>query len=51
MAAVQRAITGHPNASVTDWELGQIYQNPDWWDRISFFNGPHNPVPNPFGGG
>jgi len=31
----------------TDWELFQIYQNPQWWNRMTFMeNG--KPVSNPF---
>jgi hypothetical protein len=47
-SAVQRVASLNPNASVTDWELSEIYQNPEWWDRVTFYNGAGNPVPNPF---
>lgn len=34
-------------ASITDWELAQIYRN--GWNHVQFFEG-GVPVPNPFGG-
>jgi hypothetical protein len=47
-SAVQRVASLSTDASVTDWELSEIYQNPEWWDRITFYNGAGNPVPSPF---
>ena len=38
---------GNGSWGPTDWELGQIYQNPQWWSTITWFqNG--QPVTNPF---
>ena len=44
-SAIQRASngTGRP----TEWELLQIYDNPQWWDRITWYNNGEI-VPNPF---
>ena len=45
-AAVTRAASGKGGA--TDWELLQIKQMPEIWDRVKWFlNG--NPTVNPFG--
>ena len=42
---ISRAAAG--NGGATDWELSQIYQNPQWWDTTQFWqNGIL--VPNPF---
>jgi RHS repeat-associated protein len=27
----------NPNARATSWELLQIYQNPEWWSRVTFY--------------
>lgn len=42
---VTRASRGMGGA--TDWELLQIYQNREWWPRITWLDG-GIPVPNPF---
>jgi hypothetical protein len=39
------------NAGLTDYELAQIYQHPEWWSRITWFtynNGVCQSVENPF---
>jgi hypothetical protein len=42
---VSRASRGA--AGATDWELLQIKNNPQWWDRITFYD-KGKVVPNPF---
>jgi RHS repeat-associated protein len=44
--AAQRLASGSPFPF--DWELQQISMHPEWWDRLSWFNGIGNPVGNPF---
>jgi hypothetical protein len=42
---ISRAAAGR--GGPTDWELLQIYQNPQWWESIQFWKG-GQPVGNPF---
>jgi hypothetical protein len=42
---VSRAASGL--GGPTDWELLQIYQNPQWWESVQFWKG-GQPVANPF---
>jgi len=44
-AGVQRAASGRGGA--TDWELLQIKQNPQYWERIQFWKD-GRPIQNPF---
>lgn len=36
LQAVQKALSGR-HVLPFDWDLQQIWQNPQWWDRIKFF--------------
>lgn len=43
------AMRGAANmGGATDWELHQIYSNPQWWGRVTWYSGGKS-VPNPFG--
>ncbi|KHD06432.1 hypothetical protein PN36_12855 [Candidatus Thiomargarita nelsonii] len=44
---VWEGITRASRGGATDWELFQIYQNPQWWDRITFME-KEKPVSNLF---
>lgn len=43
---VSRAAGGY-GFGATDWELFKIYQSPEWWESIEWWNGDTR-VPNPF---
>jgi len=45
-SSAQGAISGS-DTRATSWELGQIYQDPEWWNRISWWKDGVL-VPNPF---
>ncbi len=46
-AAVTEGLLGIRGSRATSWELCQLYQHNEWWDRITFLlNG--QPAPNPF---
>jgi len=46
-AAVTEGLGGIERSKATSWELCQIYQHSEWWDRITFLLNGHT-VPNPF---
>jgi hypothetical protein len=45
--SIQRVASGGKYGA-TDWELFQIWKNPQWWSKITFYGKNGEVLPNPF---